>query len=1325
MCLAHGPLHHGPNGTEFKGTDKTGYERKGKEYEGVNGQGRARAGKGKNKKDRKGQDKAGSERKGRRRTGTESKGQGRGSEQEAGEQLGFCRNQRLNVSRRLVLKQQKQQAGGGEEPKMKISVLVSKPHMSAGDAEEDADQKQRIKQPSDSGSQRGKFGGFLRHTDFTVQQEPAERESDISRLKHDLSVTPEASNLVSEDVPGSVVRMRRGRRKPGLREKVFGCDLMEHLSSSAQDVPQVLRICSEFIEKHGVVDGIYRLSGVSSNTHRLRSEFDSEATPDLQKEVYLQDIHCVSSLCKAYFRELPNPLLTYQLYDRFAEAVAVHLEDERLLKIREVLKDLPAPHYRTLEFLMHHLVKMSTFASQTNMHSRNLAIVWAPNLLRSKDIEASGFNGTAAFMEVRVQSIVVEFILTHVPQLFLHTDSGASAERRKSLPSPSLLAGQEEPLLKHLPLQRSGNLSPGDGPLPMRPYHAIIDGTDRRKGSLKGRKWRSIFNLGGRLHDPRKKNKFCPKETEKTSLRPAKSMDSLSCGAFALEDSKLPPAAPAFIAAGLPEASAGVALVGGGVSSSYAVTYRRMGGAQVSMVTAGTPGSYKSLEPVGGAEGAEGGAKSPIVTSRAERRAGIHISGPFSVTVPLHITSGLALGVLHGGLNEREDEELRTPDGELQTNLSVEDLEDAKKDEEDEHRETCGAAPGLIFCDQTNAPEPDLHFEDLQEAFSFLDSMEGSTAQAEFSVEAPCFEEEEDEEDHKELIHTNICEKPKTSSTSFTLPGKSHSLPYKSRPFLPLFLSASSEDDYSPAEDEVEESDGGSEYEDMFCKSLPSTQDFQGLSWAEPVDMIDSCIDQSEVQITPPKENAQLNTIHQSEDGVCEASLRDDRKWFLMKDEKNEESGSFLLEMDEKILKKEEEAELEASEEDTYFGADSEPSSPNLIQSEIKNISDDEEQTDVRLVSEEQTRVRTNREDEDEEEEGIYSNLKEEEDTRLREELEENTGESEEESDLESEDLNLKEREVDGDGNTAVDENSGELRRKQKWEENVKENEAEGRDDSEQERDEDTKEAWGNEPERDGELEENQGAADAEREEEVEGRKEENDEDKAEREEVFAENMEGKDDQEEQDQEKRTEQSIEEDPIGEQPKERDEEGKEQEKEEEKDSNEEEERREVALNVERESNKIMSKTLPVVPPKPQISKLTALHLRNRLEKRLSQITDDELEEKQLDETEEKNENHREEKNKTPVECERDKNKAEEEKNLMDSRREDDKTETEAQRERLGALERKNSQNENVTESKKESEGKKDGDKRRSGVSLCFDEAVARASEKRKREKEAEM
>lgn len=35
-------------------------------------------------------------------------------------------------------------------------------------------------------------------------------------------------------------------------------------------VPQVLKSCTEFIEKHGVVDGMYRLSGIASNIQKLR-----------------------------------------------------------------------------------------------------------------------------------------------------------------------------------------------------------------------------------------------------------------------------------------------------------------------------------------------------------------------------------------------------------------------------------------------------------------------------------------------------------------------------------------------------------------------------------------------------------------------------------------------------------------------------------------------------------------------------------------------------------------------------------------------------------------------------------------------------------------------------------------------------------------------------------------------------------------------------------------------------------------------------------------------------------------------------------------------
>ncbi|XP_061596822.1 rho GTPase-activating protein 31 isoform X2 [Cololabis saira] len=333
-------------------------------------------------------------------------------------------------------------------------------------------------------------------------------------------------------------------------ENAFGCDLIEHLQSSGQDVPQVLKKCAEFIEKHGVVDGIYRLSGVTSNIQRLRQEFSSEACPDLTKEVYLQDIHCVGSLCKLYFRELPNPLLTYELYSKFTEAISVHGDLERLLHIQKAIKELPTPHLRTLEYLTKHLAHLATLSIETNMHTRNLALVWAPNLLRSKDIEGPAGNGDMAFQEVRKQQSVVEFILNHTDQIF----SGDSLEI-KPIEGPSLacgekyatlpISGQGGPMkLMSLEEAQARSLSPNhpvhkerqrENSLPDTStatlYHTVIDISEKRKFSGKSKRWKSIFNLGkdskGKLS--RNGSVFIRGQgiMEKAALRPSRSMESL------------------------------------------------------------------------------------------------------------------------------------------------------------------------------------------------------------------------------------------------------------------------------------------------------------------------------------------------------------------------------------------------------------------------------------------------------------------------------------------------------------------------------------------------------------------------------------------------------------------------------------------------------------------------------------------------------------------------------------------------------------------------------------------------------------------------------
>uniref|UniRef100_A0A4W6DXZ3 Rho GTPase-activating protein 32 n=1 Tax=Lates calcarifer TaxID=8187 RepID=A0A4W6DXZ3_LATCA len=350
-----------------------------------------------------------------------------------------------------------------------------------------------------------------------------------------------------------------------LRERVFGCDLGEHLLNSGHDVPQVLKSCTEFIEKHGVVDGIYRLSGIASNIQKLRHEFDSEQIPDLTKDVYIQDIHCVGSLCKLYFRELPNPLLTYQLYEKFSEAVSAATDEERLIKIHDVIQQLPPPHYRTLEFLMRHLSHLATFSYITNMHSKNLAIVWAPNLLRSKQIESACFSGTAAFMEVRIQSVVVEFILNHVDVLFstklsslIREGAGHnSLSRPKSLlvssPSTKLLSLEEAQARTQAQInspvtEDSKYIEVGEGPAALQgKFHTVIEfPTERFRPPIKSKKspvgsWRSFFNLGKSSSMSKRKLHRNPSEPNElkamalaggrgdtATLRSAKSEESLS-----------------------------------------------------------------------------------------------------------------------------------------------------------------------------------------------------------------------------------------------------------------------------------------------------------------------------------------------------------------------------------------------------------------------------------------------------------------------------------------------------------------------------------------------------------------------------------------------------------------------------------------------------------------------------------------------------------------------------------------------------------------------------------------------------------------------------
>lgn len=96
---------------------------------------------------------------------------------------------------------------------------------------------------------------------------------------------------------------------------------------------------------------------------------------DLDADEWSGDINNVASVLKLWLRELPDPLMTYELHNGFLEAASTPIspiklspssstlfsllgnENDRLRHIRlhERVNDLPDPNYATLKYLMGHL----------------------------------------------------------------------------------------------------------------------------------------------------------------------------------------------------------------------------------------------------------------------------------------------------------------------------------------------------------------------------------------------------------------------------------------------------------------------------------------------------------------------------------------------------------------------------------------------------------------------------------------------------------------------------------------------------------------------------------------------------------------------------------------------------------------------------------------------------------------------------------------------------------------------------------------------------------------------------------------------------------
>lgn len=191
---------------------------------------------------------------------------------------------------------------------------------------------------------------------------------------------------------------------------LFGSELVERTDFERRLIPSVVTRCIEEVELRGMdMEGIYRKTGGNSQVRALQEGFDKNDDFDISDPSL--DITAVTSVLKQYFRKLPTPLLTYDVYDRVLESNSITNTKERCEHLRMTFNMLPTQHSQCLEFLMFHLARVAARESENLMPPKNLAVVFAPTLMRDHSLEKD-------MIDMHSKNIAVQFVIENSHIIF-------------------------------------------------------------------------------------------------------------------------------------------------------------------------------------------------------------------------------------------------------------------------------------------------------------------------------------------------------------------------------------------------------------------------------------------------------------------------------------------------------------------------------------------------------------------------------------------------------------------------------------------------------------------------------------------------------------------------------------------------------------------------------------------------------------------------------------------------------------------------------------------------------------------------------------------
>ncbi|XP_072230185.1 rho GTPase-activating protein 44-like isoform X1 [Leuresthes tenuis] len=243
----------------------------------------------------------------------------------------------------------------------------------------------------------------------------------------------------------SILPQIKAHQETWVEKPCYGKPLEEHLALSGRDIAFPIEACVTMLLECGMQEeGLFRIAPSASKLKKLKASLDCGV---LDVQEYSADPHAIAGALKSYLRELPEPLMTFELYNDWIQASNIQDQEKRLHALLGACEKLPPANNNNFKYLIKFLSKLTEYQDVNKMTPGNIAIVLGPNLLWTHN---EG-NITEMMTTVSLQIVgIIEPIIQHAEWFFpgeiefnvtgnygspVHTNHNANYS---SMPSPDM-----------------------------------------------------------------------------------------------------------------------------------------------------------------------------------------------------------------------------------------------------------------------------------------------------------------------------------------------------------------------------------------------------------------------------------------------------------------------------------------------------------------------------------------------------------------------------------------------------------------------------------------------------------------------------------------------------------------------------------------------------------------------------------------------------------------------------------------------------------------------------------------------------------------------